>query len=130
MNLNSANNNPHKKAAISFLNLVTSGKIDEVYQKYVGPNFRHHNPFFPSDANSLATGMKENEIKFPNKVLKIKNILGDGNLVAVHSHVQLISGETELAVVHIFRFSNDKIVELWDLGQSIPKDSPNKFGMF
>jgi len=34
------------------------------------------------------------------------------------------------AVVHIFRFEDDRIVELWDLGQAIPQDSPNRHGMF
>ena len=35
-----------------------------------------------------------------------------------------------IAVVHIFKFSNGRIVELWDLGQEIAKDSPNENGPF
>jgi hypothetical protein len=35
-----------KQAAISFMQLVASGKVSEAYQNYIGPNFRHHNPFF------------------------------------------------------------------------------------
>ncbi|XDD49268.1 hypothetical protein AB3N59_12705 [Leptospira sp. WS92.C1] len=38
--------------------------------------------------------------------------------------------EPDIAVVHIFRFEEEKIVELWDLGQFIVKDSPNKNGSF
>lgn len=34
------------------------------------------------------------------------------------------------AVVHIVRIAGGKIVGLWDLGQEIPKDSPNALGMF
>ena len=34
------------------------------------------------------------------------------------------------AVVHIFRFEQDRVVELWDLGQPISKDSPNENGLF
>jgi len=33
-------------------------------------------------------------------------------------------------VVHILRFEGDRIVELWDIGQEIPQDSPNEHGMF
>jgi predicted SnoaL-like aldol condensation-catalyzing enzyme len=33
-------------------------------------------------------------------------------------------------VIHIFRFEEDRIVELWDVGQEIPEDSPNDNGMF
>jgi hypothetical protein len=32
--------------------------------------------------------------------------------------------------VHIFRFQNDLIAELWDIGQAVPENSPNQFGMF
>jgi hypothetical protein len=28
------------------------------------------------------------------------------------------------------RFENGRIAELWDVGQEIPQDLPNEFGMF
>ncbi len=31
-----------------------------------------------------------------------------------------------IKVVHIFRFENDKIVEMRDVAQQLEKDSPNK----
>jgi hypothetical protein len=34
-----------------------------------------------------------------------------------------------IAVVHIFRFEQDRVAELWDLGQPILKQSPND-GLF
>ncbi len=120
----------HKEAAVSYLKLVSSGKIREVYDKYVDQSFNHHNPYFDGDAESLAAGMEENAKKFPNKIFDIKHILEDGDFVAVHSRLQLGANEPEIAVVHIFRFKNSKIVELWDLGQQVPKDSPNENGMF
>lgn len=64
----------------------------------------------------------------PNRFIDIKNCYQDGDTVITHSHV----GKTamEITVVHIFRFEHDKIVELWDLGQVIDKDSPNENGAF
>jgi predicted SnoaL-like aldol condensation-catalyzing enzyme len=38
--------------------------------------------------------------------------------------------DVEYAVVHIARIEGGRIVELWDVGQEIPKDSPNANGMF
>jgi predicted SnoaL-like aldol condensation-catalyzing enzyme len=35
-----------------------------------------------------------------------------------------------MAVMHIMRFENDKIAELWDFGQPVPKDMVNENGMF
>lgn len=52
----------------------------------------------------------------------------DGNTVITHS---LVTKQNQnIAVVHIFRFAGDKVVELWDLGQLIEKDSPNENGLF
>ena len=56
-----------KQAAISFMQLVASGNVREAYQKYVGPNFRHHNPVFRGDADSLRVAMEENAAKNPDK---------------------------------------------------------------
>ncbi len=74
--------------------------------------------------------MIENHVHFPNKQLTIKNVLGDGDLVSVHSHILLRPGETGISAVHLFRFQDYKIVEMWDIGQPVPADSPNKDGAF
>ena len=77
-----------KEAAISFLRLPASGKAREAFQKHVAPDFRHHNPFFRGDADSLMIAMEEIAAKNPNKVLEIQRALEDGDLGAVHSRVK------------------------------------------
>ena len=119
-----------KETAMDFLRLVGSGQVREAYRKYVGPEFRHHNAFFRSDAESLMAGMEENAAKNPDKVLEIQRALHDGDLVAVHSHVRQNPGDRGAAVVHIFRFEGDRVAELWDVGQAVPESSPNELGMF
>lgn len=34
-----------KEAAVSFLQLASSGKVKEAYQTHIASNFRHHNPY-------------------------------------------------------------------------------------
>jgi predicted SnoaL-like aldol condensation-catalyzing enzyme len=119
----------HKEAAVLFLTLVTSNKIDEAY-KEVGLGFIHHNPFYKSDAQSLKTGMKENETQFPHKEFEIKHVFEDHNFVSVHSHVILDKGKLEFATVHVFRFEKGAIVEMWDIAQQIPAAIVNEKGMF
>ena len=119
-----------KENAVSFLQLVASGNVREAYQRYTSPNFRHHNPFFRGDAHSLMLAMEENAAQNPHKVLEVKRAIEEGDIVAVHSHVKQNQEDLGGAVVHIFRFHNDQIVELWDVGQPIPADSPNENGMF
>jgi predicted SnoaL-like aldol condensation-catalyzing enzyme len=79
------------------------------------------------NAESLMNGMEENAAKFPGKILEVQRALEDDDHVAVHSHVRLKPDERGFALVHIFRFHNDRIVELWDLGQPVPEDSPNEY---
>lgn len=121
---------PHKKTAVAFLKLVISGKIREAYETYVSPEFRHHNPYFKGDRESLLRGMEENEQQFPNKAFEIKHILEDGDLVATHSRLQLKPDMPEMAVLHLFRFEGDKVVEMWDVGQPAPPESQNESGLF
>jgi predicted SnoaL-like aldol condensation-catalyzing enzyme len=115
--------------AISFLKNAASGRLDEAYA-LVSPNFRHHNPYFPGDADSLKTGMAEAHKKFPDTTLEVQHVFEDGDLVAVHSHVQHASNTLPITAVHMFRFEGDEIAELWDVAMEAPQDSPNENGMF
>jgi predicted SnoaL-like aldol condensation-catalyzing enzyme len=120
----------NKDAATSFLTLASTGKVRDAYSKFVGAEFKHHNPFFEGSAKSLMAGMEENARQNPDKVLEVKRAIAEGDFVAVHSHVKQKPGEPGAAVVHIFRFQNGRIVELWDLGQPVPENSQNQYGMF
>jgi len=120
----------HREISISFLKLAASGQVREAYSRYVSPNFRHHNAFFRGDRESLMLAMEENATKNPNKRLEIKRSLEDRDLIATYSHVQQNPGDLGSVVVHIFRFEGDRIVEMWDIGQAVPKESPNENGMF
>ena len=118
-----------REIAISFLENAASGRLDEAYA-LVAPTFRHHNPYFPGDTQSLKAGMADAHKKFPDTALVVKHVLEDGDLVAVHSHVQHSAITLPIAAVHMFRFAGDEIAELWDVAMEAPQDSPNENGMF
>ena len=120
----------HKEAATEFLRLAAKGEVHLAYDTYVAEDFRHHNPYFRGDAGSLAHAMKQNAIANPAKLLTVERVIEEGDLVVVHSRVRHNPSEPEAAVVHIFRFAGDRIAELWDVGQEVPQDSPNQYGMF
>jgi predicted SnoaL-like aldol condensation-catalyzing enzyme len=119
-----------KEIAQDFLRLAAKGESREAFELYVADNFKHHNAYFKGDRNTLMTAMEVNAIKNPNKIFEIQRALEDGELVAVHSRVQLTQGDLEIALIHIFRFDKDKIVELWDFGQTVTTDMVNENGMF
>ncbi|MFN2576459.1 MAG: nuclear transport factor 2 family protein [Pyrinomonadaceae bacterium] len=129
MSERSTNESSRKQAAVSFLKHASSGKLDEAYS-YVSPTFRHHNPYFKGDAESLKAGMAEAAGKFPETTLEVQHTFQNGDLVAIHSRVSHGPDQADIAVVHIFRFEGDRIAELWDVGIQAPVNSPNENGMF
>ncbi len=120
----------NKDIAVSFLKTVVARKVEEAYALYTAPQMRHHNAHFPGDAQSLKQGMIEAHTKFPNTTIDIKQTFEDENRVAVFSNVQMKPNGPNVAVVHMFRFEDNKITEMWDVGQVIPDNSPNTNGMF
>ncbi len=120
----------NKEIALQFLRLVEAGKIDEAYRKYIHPAGRHHNGYTPAGFASLQKGMEASNAQFPEMHLTVKNVVAEGELVAVHSHVVLKPGEAGYGTLHLFRIKDGKITEMWDLGQPVPVPSPNMDGMF
>jgi predicted SnoaL-like aldol condensation-catalyzing enzyme len=119
-----------RQAATSFLQMIAGGKIQEAYERFISPDFRHHNQFFKGDRHSLMVAMQENAQKHPNKTVEVKKILEEGDTVMTLSRVRQDPNLRGGAVVHIFRFENGKIAELWDLGQEIVENSANENGVF
>ena len=119
-----------KIIAQDFLTLCAKGESRQAFELYVANNFKHHNAYFKGDRKSLMIAIEESAVSSPNKVLEIQRILEDGNLVAVHSKVQLEKEEITLAIMHIMQFEGDKILELWDFGQAVPEILVNENGMF
>ncbi len=120
----------NKASATHFLQMIVAGDIDQAYEKYVDMSGKHHNVFTPAGFPALQQGMKEAHVQFPNKQFTIQHIVASDDLVAVHSHMLLEPGKTDLAVVHLLRFENGKIVEIWDIGQPLPADSLNQDAAF
>ena len=119
----------NKEIAIDFLNRVSAGDVRPAYDEYIHPDFIHHNLYFKGDRESLLIGMEENAKEFPDKTYESLRALEDGDLVTVHGKVQLSSDMT-FAVIHIFRFEDGKIAELWEASQEQVEDSPNEYGLF
>lgn len=118
----------NKEIAVAFLKSAGMGNTSEAYERYVADNFRHHNQYFKGDRQSLKDAMQEDHEENPNISIDVFQVIEETNKVVTHSRV--VKKEMEIAVVHIFKFENQKIVELWDLGQVIEKDVVNENGLF
>ena len=119
-----------KYHALDFLKLAAAGDVDEAFERHVGSGFLHHNPAFRGDAAALKEAMLANARENPDKRLEVQRALQDGCEVVVFSRVRQHPDDRGAAVVHLFRFENGLIAELWDVGQAVPEASVNENGMF
>ncbi|BCB03908.1 nuclear transport factor 2 family protein [Bacillus sp. KH172YL63] len=120
----------NKDRAVTFLQMVAKGNVKDAYHQFASSDFLHHNPFFKGDAASLMNAMEANAEQNPDKRFEVKRTIAEGEQVVVHSHVKQNPEDPGAVVVHIFRFQDGLIAELWDVGQLIPEDSPNENGVF
>jgi predicted SnoaL-like aldol condensation-catalyzing enzyme len=119
-----------KDAAVSFLQMTASGQVEQAFERFAGPGFRHHNPYFAGDAEAIKAGMLANAARFPDMLFEVQRTIGEGPLVAVHSRARMQPGAPDIALVHILRFEDGLIAEMWDIGQAQPDPMPNQYGMF
>ena len=132
-------NKVHKGIAVEFLNLIGSGRPKDGL-RYFAPECKTHNPYLSGSMSRLIDAMiavqkqgaegisKGSKADFK---LTIKQVLADGDLVAVHTQLSSSKpSEGGLRQVHLFRFSGDKIVEYWDITQQVPENAPNAAGAF
>ncbi|MHA2027614.1 MAG: nuclear transport factor 2 family protein, partial [Candidatus Thorarchaeota archaeon] len=114
----------NREIALSFFDLVVTGKVRNWFDKYTSQDFIHHNQYFKGDKESLILAIEEDARANPDKQVEIKMTLVEGDLVTTYSHVQQNPDDPGFALMHIFRFKNSSIVEVWDISQAILEDSP------
>ena len=125
-----------KKVVRDFFRLVTQGRQSDGLRLFAA-DCRQHNPYVRGGMKdlfeSMSTAQREAP-KYPDPTFRIKRILADGDMVAVHTEL-LGSGSNPgaggLRQVHLFRFGRGgKIVEYWDVTQGVMPDMPNAENAF
>jgi len=109
---------------------IDQRKPEEAVAKYLGPNYRQHNPGAGDGPEPFIAAVKGLTKAFPELRMEPKRIIAEGDLVVLHSHLILKPGDRGTAVVDIFRLENGKIVEHWDVVQEVPETSANNNTMF
>jgi predicted SnoaL-like aldol condensation-catalyzing enzyme len=110
--------------------LFNQHKPAQAVAQYIGENYLQHNqdaPDGPQGVIAFASGyIKAN----PQLKIDFKRIIAEGDLVVVHSHLKPSPSDRGVAVVDIFRVQNGKLVEHWDVMQSLRTNPTNKNGTF
>jgi predicted SnoaL-like aldol condensation-catalyzing enzyme len=109
---------------------INQRKPEEAVAKYLGPNYRQHNPGSGDGPEPFIAIVNRFAQIFPDLRMEPKRIIAEGDYVVLHSHLILKPGDRGTAVVDIFRLENGKIVEHWDVVQEVPETSANNNTMF
>lgn len=121
----------NKKIVIDFYEGVfLKHQVQEYSDRYIGQQYIQHNPHVPDGkapfVNYFTQYFKEN----PQASNVIKRAVAEGDLVFLHVHSTQNKQDRGKAIIDIFRVEDGKIVEHWDVQQSIPEQSANQNTMF
>jgi predicted SnoaL-like aldol condensation-catalyzing enzyme len=67
-----------------------------------------------------AIEMLEPKFSSPEASFDVRRIIVDGDLAVIHLNGKLVAGSLGVAFADVFRLENGKIVEHWDVVQSVP----------
>jgi predicted SnoaL-like aldol condensation-catalyzing enzyme len=109
---------------------INQRKPEEAVAKYLGPNYRQHNPGAGDGPEPFIETVKRFAQNFPELRMEPKRMVAEGDYVVLHSHLILKPGHRGTAIVDIFRLENGRIVEHWDVVQEVPETSANNNTMF
>ncbi len=123
--------NPNRRIAIDFLHkALIEGNPEEAASLYLAPDFKQHNPMVADGPKALAISIAEVVKANPKATWEVKRTIAEGDLVVVHGHRRFNPEDRGAAVVNIFRIKEGKIVEQWNVGQSVPEKALNNNTMF
>jgi predicted SnoaL-like aldol condensation-catalyzing enzyme len=97
---------------------------------YIAPDYVQHSSLAQPGVAALKAFLDKVRAESPDARQTIHRAMVDGNMVAVHVHVERYAGDAGLAVVDIFRVADGMIAEHWDVLQEVPEKPVNPLPMF
>ena len=120
----------NKKIVLAFYDAALVQRNVDAAVAYLGPQYIQHNPIAPDGVEGVKGLIRFLAEKYPQRTSSIKRVIAQGDLVVLHLHSKTNPEDRGTAIVDIFRLSNGKIVEHWDVMQAVPEKAANANTMF
>ncbi len=105
-------------------------RVAEAFDRYVGEGYIQHSPGLPDGRAAVEASLTPYFEENPLARSEIKRVVAQGDLVVLHVHAKSDPVDRGRAVVEIFRVEDGRIVEHWDVIQTIPLGTANENTMF
>lgn len=99
------------------------------FDRYIVDPYYQHNPGFANGIQAAKDGVAGMFAAFPDFHTDIFRVIAEGDLVVIQSRGTLMPGLAS-AVFDIYRVRGGKVVEHWDIIQTVPSASVNDNDMF
>lgn len=126
-----SNTELNKANAVAFYDLMFNKcEPRAAITQYVGDEYIQHNPHVVSGKKGFIEYFERMAAEYPGKSVKFVRVIAEANFVVLHCH-QTWPGLPDYAGIDIFRMDDaGKVVEHWDVLQTVPEASSNPNGMF